>query len=136
MSTDQKEKTGQSSQTTVDQTQQENTTDNVTQQDDTQEAETSANRVARQDRQQEKSSDKLTRKEQKKKQKQEKRKQKKPRRRIFPIWLRTIVVLVLSAVALAAGLMVGYGLIGEGNPTDALKWETWQHIIDIVMKEE
>ncbi|RYG71617.1 DNA-directed RNA polymerase subunit beta [Lentibacillus lipolyticus] len=80
--------------------------------------------------------DKATRKEQKKKQKAEKRRNKKPRRRIFPIWLRIIAVLVLSAAALAAGLMIGYGVIGDGNPTDALKWETWQHIIDIVVKQK
>nr|WP_244535772.1 DNA-directed RNA polymerase subunit beta [Lentibacillus halodurans] len=84
----------------------------------------------------EKSSDSATRKDQKKKRKQEKRNHKKPRRRIFPIWLRIIVILALSAIALGAGLMIGYGVIGNGNPTDALEWETWQHIIDIVVKEE
>ncbi len=87
-------------------------------------------------RENEKSTDKSTRKEQKKKQKIEKRQNKKPRRRIFPIWARIIVVLVIGAAALAAGLMVGYGIIGEGNPSDALEMETWQHIIDIVIKRE
>ncbi|TMN23817.1 DNA-directed RNA polymerase subunit beta [Lentibacillus cibarius] len=79
----------------------------------------------------------MTRKEQKQKRKQEKRqhKQPKPRRRIFPIWLRLIVVFVCSVVALVAGSMIGYGVIGDGTPIDALKWETWQHIIDIVTKE-
>ncbi|HLS09906.1 DNA-directed RNA polymerase subunit beta [Lentibacillus sp.] len=90
----------------------------------------------KQKQQQEVSPDQMTRKEQKKKRKQEKRKHKKPRRRIFPIWLRIIVVLVLSIIALASGLMIGYGVIGDGNPTDALEWQTWQHIIDIVIKEE
>lgn len=86
--------------------------------------------------QQEKAPDKITRNEQKQKRKQEKRKNKKARRRIFPIWLRIIAVLVLSAVALGVGLMIGYGVIGDGNPTDALVWETWQQIIDIVVEEE
>jgi len=85
---------------------------------------------------QETATDEATRKEQKKKRRQEKRQNKKPRRRIFPIWQRIIVVLVLSAIALIVGVMVGYGVIGDGNPIDALKWETWQHIIDIVVKEE
>ena len=83
-----------------------------------------------------------TRKEQKKKQKAEKnqqkiqkRKNKKPRLRIFPIWLRLIIVVGLSVAALAAGLMFGYGGLGGGEPRDALEWETWQHIIDIVFKE-
>jgi|SRR5690625_1556201 len=76
------------------------------------------------------------RKQEKDKRKQERLRSKKPRRRIFPIWLRIIVVLLLSVAALAAGLMIGYGIVGDGVPTDALKFETWQHILDIVNKEE
>ncbi|HLR75343.1 MAG TPA: DNA-directed RNA polymerase subunit beta [Virgibacillus sp.] len=76
-----------------------------------------------------------TRKQQKVKRKQEKIKQKKPRRRIFPIWLRIIIVVLLCSVALIAGAMVGYGVLGDGAPKDILKKETWQHIIDIVVKE-
>ncbi len=76
------------------------------------------------------------RKQEKAKRKQEKLQSKKPRRRIFPIWLRIIVVLLLSVAALIAGLMIGYGVVGDGVPTDALKFETWQHIIDIVNKKE
>ncbi|MGI8316633.1 DNA-directed RNA polymerase subunit beta [Halobacillus mangrovi] len=60
----------------------------------------------------------------------------KARRRILPIWLRIIIVLLLSALALVLGLMVGYGVLGDGKPTDALNWETWQHIWDIVTKTE
>ncbi|MFD2044454.1 DNA-directed RNA polymerase subunit beta [Ornithinibacillus salinisoli] len=78
--------------------------------------------------------DKKTRKEQKKKQKAEKRKNK-SRRRVFPIWLRIIVVLLLAGAALIGGLMFGYGIIGDGDPSDALKSETWQHILDLVKKE-
>ncbi|MFC7319332.1 DNA-directed RNA polymerase subunit beta [Halobacillus campisalis] len=54
------------------------------------------------------------------------------RRRAVPIWLRIVLVLVLSVVALVVGLMIGYGVIGDGNPLDALNWSTWQHIIDIM----
>ncbi|WP_156290900.1 DNA-directed RNA polymerase subunit beta [Oceanobacillus salinisoli] len=82
------------------------------------------------------STEKQTRKQQKKKQKEEKRNAKRPRRRIFPIWLRFILLLIFSAAALVAGLMVGYGVLGDGNPTDALRAETWQHIIDIIVKQE
>lgn len=78
----------------------------------------------------------LTRKDLKRKRKEEKRKRKKQRRRMFPIWLRLVVIFSLSAVALASGLMIGYGVIGDGVPLDALKKETWQHIIDFVMKKE
>src|SRR5699024_9475616 len=74
-------------------------------------------------------------KEIKKKRKEEGKKHKKPRRRAFPIWLRLVVIILLAAVALASGLMIGYGVIGDGVPIDALKKETWQHIIDIVIKK-
>lgn len=52
--------------------------------------------------------------------------------RMFPIWLRIIIVLLLIVIAAALGSMIGYGVIGDGNAKDALKWETWQHIIDIM----
>lgn len=68
--------------------------------------------------------------------KNEKKLGKRPRRRIFPIWLRIIVVSVLATVALISGLMIGYGVLGDGNALDALRVETWQHIIDIVLKVE
>ncbi|MDI2587735.1 DNA-directed RNA polymerase subunit beta [Psychrobacillus sp. NEAU-3TGS] len=51
--------------------------------------------------------------------------------RMFPIWLRILLCIMLFAAAAAAGLMVGYGFLGDGKPTDALKWETYQHILDI-----
>lgn len=71
------------------------------------------------------------------KQKEKSRKRKKKVRiRKFPIWLRIIVILILAVLSLMVGLMVGYGVIGEGNAVDALKVETWQHIIDIVQKEK
>ncbi|MGP4077141.1 DNA-directed RNA polymerase subunit beta [Halobacillus sp. K22] len=60
----------------------------------------------------------------------------KSRIRVLPIWLRIIIVLVLSILALLIGLMVGYGVIGDGNPMEALNWDTWQHIWDIVTKTE
>lgn len=52
--------------------------------------------------------------------------------RLFPIWLRIVIVIVLIGIAAILGAMVGYGVIGDGDPGDALKWETWQHIIDIM----
>ncbi|MFD2629378.1 DNA-directed RNA polymerase subunit beta [Oceanobacillus kapialis] len=83
----------------------------------------------------EKNESKQSRKKQKAEKKSAKQK-KKARLRIFPIWLRIIVVLLFATIALVAGLMVGYGVIGDGSPLDALKVETWQHIIDIVTKTE
>lgn len=51
--------------------------------------------------------------------------------RMFPIWLRILFVILLLVGAGTAGLMVGYGILGEGEPKNALKWETYQHMIDI-----
>lgn len=68
--------------------------------------------------------------------KKRKEKQKRPARvRIFPIWLRLLVVTALVLFALVAGLMIGFGVLGDGEPLDALKVETWQHIIDIIGAE-
>jgi hypothetical protein len=56
-------------------------------------------------------------------------------KRLFPIWARLLVVAGLIVLSLFAGLMFGYGIIGDGEPTDALKWETFQHILDLINKE-
>lgn len=55
--------------------------------------------------------------------------------RLFPIWLRVLLVVALLVLMASLGAMVGYGVIGDGNAEDALKWETWQHIIDIMRGE-
>ncbi|MGN1387203.1 MAG: DNA-directed RNA polymerase subunit beta [Bacillus sp. (in: firmicutes)] len=55
--------------------------------------------------------------------------------RIFPIWLRIIVVALLVLIAFAVGSMIGYGVIGDGNPTDILQKSTWTSIVDLVNKE-
>ncbi|WP_338778833.1 DNA-directed RNA polymerase subunit beta [Metabacillus sp. FJAT-52054] len=55
--------------------------------------------------------------------------------RLFPIWLRLLIVAFLFILAAITGAMVGYGVIGDGNPLDVLKPSTWQHIVDLVEKE-
>ncbi len=82
----------------------------------------------------EQSAKESTRKKEKQEKKVAKRKTKKPRLRMIPIWLRLIIILLLAFVVLIVGLMIGYGVLGDGNPKDALKIETWQHVIDIVKK--
>jgi hypothetical protein len=52
--------------------------------------------------------------------------------RLIPIWLRIILVAILFIVVVAVGLTVGYSFIGDGETGDALKWSTWQHILDIM----
>jgi uncharacterized membrane protein len=55
--------------------------------------------------------------------------------RLIPIWVRILLVLIFMVLSTIIGLMVGYGIIGNGNPADALDESTWQHIIDLVEKE-
>lgn len=59
----------------------------------------------------------------------------KARVRLIPIWLRIIIVLFFILISTVFGVLVGYGVIGDGNMGDALKPSTWQHIIDLVEKE-
>jgi hypothetical protein len=56
--------------------------------------------------------------------------------RLLPIWLRIILFVVLLAGSLIGGAMIGYGVIGDGKPMDVFEKSTWQHIVDIVMKEK
>lgn len=56
--------------------------------------------------------------------------------RLIPIWLRVLIIILLTVISLIAGIMMGYAVIGDGKPQDALKKETWTHIIDIVNKEK
>ena len=52
--------------------------------------------------------------------------------RLVPIWLRIILILLLFIIVTAIGLVFGYSIIGEGQSSDALKWSTWKHILDII----
>lgn len=56
--------------------------------------------------------------------------------RLIPIWLRIIIVLFAIIAAAALGLMFGYGVLGDGKATDALKPDTWKHILDIIGGKE
>lgn len=56
--------------------------------------------------------------------------------RILPIWLRILLVVILFVGAIALGVTIGYGYMGDGNPADALKKETWVHILDIMNGKE
>jgi len=74
-------------------------------------------------------------KEKKAKKNVEQEEPRKIRIRLIPIWLRVILVALAMSVSLVLGTMVGYGVLGDGKPLDALKPSTWQHIVDLVEKE-
>ncbi|MFJ7745037.1 DNA-directed RNA polymerase subunit beta [Peribacillus sp. NPDC097295] len=52
--------------------------------------------------------------------------------RFLPIWLRLLIIMGLIIIALIAGSLIGYSVIGGGQATDVFKKSTWTHIIDIV----
>lgn len=58
------------------------------------------------------------------------------RLRLIPIWLRIILVICLLVVATVLGLIFGYSVLGDGDTFDALKWSTWQHMLDIIQGVE
>ena len=73
--------------------------------------------------------------EKKAKQKDETRPSRWVRVRMLPIWLRILLFILLLAGSLVLGAIIGFAGIGNGNAADVFKAETWQHIIDIVVKK-
>jgi DNA-directed RNA polymerase subunit beta len=55
--------------------------------------------------------------------------------RLIPIWLRLILLVVFIFISLAAGAMVGYGVLGNGKTMDVFKESTWTHIRDLIDKK-
>ncbi|UQW97770.1 DNA-directed RNA polymerase subunit beta [Rummeliibacillus sp. G93] len=53
-------------------------------------------------------------------------------RGILSIGIRILIVVVLLAIAVIAGAMIGYGVIGDGNPFGVFKPETWEHVFDLM----
>jgi|GEM_PF-6350833 len=53
-----------------------------------------------------------------------------------PIWLRFVLLATICLVAVLLGSVIGYGVVGGGVPTDALKFDTWQHIIELVTSKQ
>ncbi|MEH7110398.1 DNA-directed RNA polymerase subunit beta [Bacillus sp. JJ1764] len=60
---------------------------------------------------------------------------KRVRIRLFPIWLRLLLLVVLMFICLMSGAAVGYGVIGSGKVVDIFKESTWTHIVDLVEKK-
>lgn len=48
--------------------------------------------------------------------------------------LKVLLVIVLIAIALILGAMVGYGIIGDGNPFAIFEMSTWGHIFSYFTK--
>lgn len=59
----------------------------------------------------------------------------KVRVRLFPIWLRIIVIILIITVSLLAGAVVGYSVMGNGKASDTFNKETWTHIVNLINEE-
>jgi hypothetical protein len=60
---------------------------------------------------------------------------KKIRVRLIPVWVKVAIVILLTIASMLVGTVVGYSVIGNGKPGDALQKGTWTHIIDIINKK-
>lgn len=45
-------------------------------------------------------------------------------------YMALFLVIVVSIFVI--GVMIGYAVVGDGNPIDVLNWQTWQHILDFL----
>lgn len=46
--------------------------------------------------------------------------------------MRVLIFLVLALILFSAGLMVGYGVIGDGEPILVFEKQTWEHIMNYI----
>ncbi|WP_051189183.1 DNA-directed RNA polymerase subunit beta [Halalkalibacillus halophilus] len=77
--------------------------------------------------------DKSKRKEVREEKKKEKGTKPKGRVRYIPVWLRFILIIAIAVTALIVGLMVGFGVIGEGgDPSDVLDRSMWEDLYDYI----
>jgi lipopolysaccharide/colanic/teichoic acid biosynthesis glycosyltransferase len=58
------------------------------------------------------------------------------KKRILPIWFRLLLISFFLIISAVIGTMVGYGVLGGGQPMEVFQLETWQHIMDIVKKDK
>lgn len=60
---------------------------------------------------------------------------KRGRVRLFPIWLRLVLLVLALGVSLVLGAMIGFWILGDGgNPMEVFNPQTWFHIYDIIFE--
>ena len=50
------------------------------------------------------------------------------------LWIKIVIFISVLFITLLVGMIVGYGVIGDGKKLDALKPSTWTHILDFIKK--
>ena len=43
-----------------------------------------------------------------------------------------LIFILMAFILFGAGLMVGYGVLGDGNPSLVFSKQTWEHIFDYI----
>ena len=43
-----------------------------------------------------------------------------------------LIFMLMAFILFGAGLMVGYGVLGDGNPAIVFSKQTWEHIFDYI----
>ena len=43
-----------------------------------------------------------------------------------------LIFMLMAFILFGAGLMVGYGVLGDGNPALVFSKQTWKHIFDYI----
>ncbi|MDF2556864.1 MAG: DNA-directed polymerase subunit beta [Bacillales bacterium] len=56
------------------------------------------------------------------------------RLRLIPVWLRLVIISVVSVVAGLIGAYFGYVVLGDGKASEVFSPSTWHHIFDLVNK--
>lgn len=60
------------------------------------------------------------------------RKARKQKNKGFSIRFMILMSLALGIIVLLAGMVIGYGVLGDGDAFDVLRFETWKHIKNLV----
>ena len=53
-------------------------------------------------------------------------------RYITNVLIKVFLVFIMSVVLFFIGLMIGYGIIGDGHPLEVLNPSIWHHIFDFI----
>ncbi|WP_086350301.1 DNA-directed RNA polymerase subunit beta [Candidatus Enterococcus clewellii] len=53
-------------------------------------------------------------------------------RYIIVTLLKILVVISLVLILFVTGTMIGYGMVGGGNPMDVFNKDVWTHILDFL----
>lgn len=51
---------------------------------------------------------------------------------VLKVLFYIVLTLAIALVCFVFGMMIGYSVLGDGNPLDVLDWKTWEHIMNFL----